>query len=88
MFTFIKAISDTVFDMINTVYHDNPLIFIRAMFREKLVFFYSLSDSTAPACLQSFLLLGTVVKGIGQNRHLYFYSVVLEFSCIILYLIR
>ena len=37
MFEFIKAVSDTVFDMINAVYHDKPLIFIRAMFREKLI---------------------------------------------------
>ena len=28
-FTFIKAISDTVFDMINAVYHDRPLILIQ-----------------------------------------------------------
>ena len=37
MFEFIKAVSDTVFDMINTFYHDKPLIFIEAMFQEKLV---------------------------------------------------
>ena len=37
MFMFIKAVSDTVFDMINSVYHDKPLIFIGATFREKLV---------------------------------------------------
>ena len=36
-FDFIKAVSDTVFDMINVVYYDKPLIFTRAMFREKLV---------------------------------------------------
>ena len=35
-FEFIKAISDTGFDMINAVYHDKHLIFIRATFREKL----------------------------------------------------
>ena len=27
---FIKAVSDTVLDMINAVYHDKPLIFIGA----------------------------------------------------------
>ena len=32
----------------------------------------------APAFLHSFLLLVTVVKGIGLKRHLYFYSLVLE----------
>ena len=26
--TFIKAVSDSVFDMINTAYYDKPLIFI------------------------------------------------------------
>ena len=36
-FELIKAVSDTVFDMINDVYHDKPLMFIRATFREKLV---------------------------------------------------
>ena len=39
MFTFIKAVLDTVFDMINAfiIYYDKPLIFIWATFREKLV---------------------------------------------------
>ena len=36
-FGFIKAVSDTVLDMINDVYHDKPLIFIGATFRKKLV---------------------------------------------------
>ena len=31
MFLFIKAVSDTVFDMINAVYDDKPLIFIQAV---------------------------------------------------------
>ena len=37
---FIKAVycvSDTVLGMINAVYHDKPLIFIRATFQEKLI---------------------------------------------------
>ena len=34
---FIKAVSDTVFGMINAVYHDKPLIFIGAAFLEKLI---------------------------------------------------
>ena len=34
---FSKAVSDTVFDMINAVYHDKPLILIGATFREKLI---------------------------------------------------
>ena len=29
-FEFIKAVSDTVLDMINAAYRDKPLIFIRA----------------------------------------------------------
>ena len=38
-FEFIKAASDTVFNMINAfiVYHNKPLIFTGAIFREKLV---------------------------------------------------
>ena len=36
-FEFINAGSDTAFDIINTVYHDKPLILIRAIFLEKLV---------------------------------------------------
>ena len=36
-FEFIKAVSDTVFEMINAVYHDKPLIFIGATFWKKLV---------------------------------------------------
>ena len=31
MFMFIKVVSDIVFDMINTVYHDKPLISIEAI---------------------------------------------------------
>ena len=30
-FEFIKAISDIFLDLINTVYYDKPLIFIRAL---------------------------------------------------------
>ena len=30
-FKFIKAVSGTVFDMINAVYHDKPLIFIKGI---------------------------------------------------------
>ena len=36
-FKFIKAVFDTVFGMINVVYHDKSLIFIGATFRKKLV---------------------------------------------------
>ena len=36
-FKFIKAVSNTVFDMIYAVYHDKLLVFIGATFREKLV---------------------------------------------------
>ena len=36
-YKFIKTVSDTVFDMINTAYHYKPLILIEATFREKLV---------------------------------------------------
>ena len=31
MFEFIKAVSETVLDMINAVYHDKPLMFTRAI---------------------------------------------------------
>ena len=34
---FIKAVSGTLFDMINAVFRDKPLILISATFREKLV---------------------------------------------------
>ena len=37
MFMFIKAVSDTLFNMINAVYRGRPLIFIGATFREKLL---------------------------------------------------
>ena len=37
---FIKAVSDTVFEMINDAYYAKPLIFIEAMFREKLVSYH------------------------------------------------
>ena len=36
-FELIKAVSDTVLDKINAVYHDKPLIFIGAALREKLI---------------------------------------------------
>ena len=32
MFEFIKAVSDTVFEMINAVHYDKPLIFIRSSY--------------------------------------------------------
>ena len=38
MFGFIKAVSVTVFGMLNTVYHDKLLNSIGATFQEKLVF--------------------------------------------------
>ena len=37
MFKFVKAVSDTVFDMVNAVYHDQISIFIPAAFQEKLI---------------------------------------------------
>ena len=30
--TFVKAVSDNVFDIINAVYHDKPVILIEALF--------------------------------------------------------
>ena len=39
MYEFIKAVSDTVFDMINAAYYDKPLIFIRATFRNFIAIF-------------------------------------------------
>ena len=36
-FKLIKTVSDTVFDMINAVSHDKPLMFIGATFWEKFV---------------------------------------------------
>ena len=38
IFELIKAVSDTVLDMMNAVYHDKPLIFIGATFQKKLVY--------------------------------------------------
>ena len=35
-FKLIKAVPDTVFDLIKAVYHDTPFIFIGATFRERL----------------------------------------------------
>ena len=37
MFELIKAVFDTVLDMINAAYYDKPLIFTEATFRKKLV---------------------------------------------------
>ena len=34
---FIKAVSETVFEMVNAIHHDKPSIFIGATFRDKLV---------------------------------------------------
>ena len=45
-FEFIKAVSDTVLDMINTTYHEKPLVFIGATFREKLVCLHRVVDET------------------------------------------
>ena len=37
MFEFIKAVSDTVLDMISAAYYAKPLIFTKATFQEKLI---------------------------------------------------
>ena len=50
MFKFIKVISGTVLDTINAVYHNKPLIFIRATFR-KSVFYHHRSINEADSCL-------------------------------------
>ena len=52
MFKFIKAVSDSVFSMINAciVYRDKPLIFIGATFREKLLSHHR-SVNEADSCL-------------------------------------
>ena len=50
-----------------------------------LIYIYSIVPH-APEFLHSFLLLVTVVKGQDLKRHAYFYSLVLEVSCVILYL--
>ena len=36
-FEFIKAVSDTVLDILNGIYHDKPLILIGATCQERLV---------------------------------------------------
>ena len=55
----------------------------RCYFRNFLMLLYIyLIVPHAPAFLHSFLILATVVKGIGLKRHIYFYSLVLEFSCV------
>ena len=41
-FEFIKAVSDTVFDMINSVYRDKPLILIAAIRLSSLRLFLTL----------------------------------------------
>ena len=50
LFTFIKAVSDSLFGMINAVYHDKTLIFIGATFREKLVSHHQ-AVNEADSCL-------------------------------------
>ena len=51
MFEFIKAVSYTVYKFnINAVYYAKPLIFIGAMFREKLVFHHR-GMNEADSCL-------------------------------------
>ena len=44
MFKLIKAVFNTVLDMIYTVFHDKPLIIIGATFPEKLTSHHSLAD--------------------------------------------
>ena len=39
-FEFIKAVSNTVLDTTNVVYHDKTLIFIRTTFREELISYH------------------------------------------------
>ena len=53
MFAYIKAISDTTLDMINAVYHDKPLNFIGATFREKLVVSHHRAVNKADKLTQS-----------------------------------
>ena len=55
---FITAVSNTVLDTISAVYHDNPLIIIRATFWEKLVFHHRPVNE-----VDSFLLM----RRVGLN---------------------
>ena len=50
MFKFIKAVSDTVLDMINSACYDKPLIFIGVRFWENLVSHHQ-AVSEAYSCL-------------------------------------
>ena len=53
-----KAVSATVFVMINTVYHDKLLIFIGTTFREKFVSIYDQSRKAVSAIV--FVMTNTV----------------------------
>ena len=71
IFEFIKAVSDTVLDMINVVYLDKPLIFIGATFREKLVSrqrAVNEADSSYEACRLETVALTKESHFIGRLR--------------------
>ena len=61
MLMFIKAVSDTVLDMINAIYHDKPLISIGATYREKLVPHHR-AVHEADCCLHT-------MRGSSKLRH-------------------
>ena len=57
---FIKAVSGTVFAMVNAVYHDKPLMLTRATFREKLVSHHQAVNEADSCLLTRSAGLGTV----------------------------
>ena len=59
MFEFIKAVSDTVLDMINAAYYDKLLMFIGATFRGEKLVSYHRKVNEADSCL--------LMKRIGSN---------------------
>ena len=54
---FIKAVSRTVLDMINTVYPDKLLISIGATFQEKLVSYHQAVNKVDSCLIQCYQLI-------------------------------
>ena len=73
-FDFIKAVSDTVLDMINAAYYDKTLVFIGATFWEKLVFHHSNSifqNSRTSLDINPHLLSGWIFWPTISTKHIF-----------------
>ena len=66
---FIRAVSNTVFDMINDAYYDKPLIFTGIMFWETLISIYQAVNETDSFLLMENNLIEAMAVTLAKESH-------------------